>query len=82
MKSVMGIGVAAYYKNGAPERVTPRTGGTLGRTPMRRLPRHAGQLSAPYMAGIAIGHAAWSRKPGVLEMGLEGSSPSPVASRA
>lgn len=34
------------------------------------------------MAGIAIGHAAWSRKPGVLEMGLEGSSPSPVASRA
>lgn len=34
------------------------------------------------MAGIAIGHAAWSRKPGVPEMGLEGSSPSPVASRA
>lgn len=60
----------------------PRTGGMLGRTPMRRLPRHAGQLRAPYMAGIAIGHAAWSRKPGVLEMGLEGSSPSPVASRA
>lgn len=31
------------------------------------------------MAGIAIGHAAWSRKPGLPEMGLEGSSPSPVA---
>ena len=60
----------------------PRTGGTLGRTPMRRLPRHAGQLGAPYMAGMASGYASRSRKPVILARGSEGSTPSPVASRA
>ena len=61
----------------------PRNGGTLGLfPPMRRLPRHAGQLGAPYMAGMASGYASRSRKPVILARGSEGSTPSPVASRA
>lgn len=61
----------------------PGLAGRLGCSPpMRRLPRHAGQLGAPYMAGMASGYASRSRKPVILARGSEGSTPSPVASRA
>lgn len=48
----------------------PRTGGTLGRTPMRRLPRHAGQLRAPIWQGLRLATLPGPENQGSQKWGL------------